>query len=183
MTVAPPEARMTADPAPRGRRPSSGAARASPRGKPDGKARPDVDRGILPGLVGFHLRQAQIAVFRDFTATMGELEITPGLFAVLVLIESNPGLKQTELARAVHLDRSTVVSVVDTLERRGLVTRRTVAHDRRSNALELTSAGVALLRRLKRRVAAHEKRLVRDLSAGERATLTGLLQRIFPERR
>ncbi len=98
---------MTAAIAPRRPRPSSGAARTSPDGKPEGRARPDLDRGILPGLVGFHLRQAQIAVFRDFTATMGELEITPGLFAVLVLIESNPGLKQTELARAVHLDRST----------------------------------------------------------------------------
>jgi len=174
---------MAPDVAPRRARPASGTARAARGSKPDGQARPELDRGILTGLVGFHLRQAQIAVFRDFTATMGAFDITPGLFAVLVLIESNPGLKQTELARAVHLDRSTVVSVVDSLERRGLVTRRTVAHDRRSNALELTPAGAALLRTLKRRVAAHEKRLVRDLSARERATLTALLQRIFPERR
>lgn len=152
-------------------------------GKPDGKRRPDIDHGILTGLVGFHLRQAQIAVFRDFAAALGPFDITPGLFAVLVLVECNPGLKQTELARAVHLDRSTVVSVVDTLERRGLVARRAVAHDRRSNALELTPGGTTLLKTLKRRVAAHEKRLVRGLDAGERATLTALLQRIFPEHR
>jgi DNA-binding MarR family transcriptional regulator len=151
--------------------------------RPDGNAGRTLDQGLLPGLVGFHLRQAQIAVFRDFAASMGPLDITPGLFAVLVLIEANPGLKQTELARAVHLDRSTVVSVVDSLERRGLVTRRAVAHDRRSNALELTAAGVTLLRSLKRRVVAHEKRLARRLSARERATLTSLLQRVFPEHR
>ena len=142
-----------------------------------------MDQGVLTGLVGFHLRQAQIAVFRDFAATMGPLDITPGLFAVLELIRCNPGLKQTELAKGVHLDRSTVVSVVDSLERRGLVARRAVANDRRSNALELTPAGVALLRTLKRRVAAHEKRLARDLDPRERATLTALLARIFPERR
>jgi len=146
-------------------------------------ARNGIDHGVLTGLVGFHLRQAQIAVFRDFAATMGDLDVTPGLFAVLVLVDCNPGLKQTELARAVHLDRSTVVSVVDSLERRGLVTRRTVAHDRRSNALELTPAGAALLRTLRRRVAAHERRLARSLSARERATLTELLGRIFPEHR
>ena len=151
--------------------------------KPDGDARPEIDHGVLSGLVGFHLRQAQIAVFRDFAATMGPLDITPALFAVLVLIDCNPGLKQTELAAAVHLDRSTVVSVVDSLERRGLVTRRAVAHDRRSNALELTSAGVTLLKSLKRRVAAHEKRLARGLTERERATLTKLLQRIFPDLR
>ena len=153
------------------------------KNKPNGNERPDIDRGILTGLVGFHLRHAQIAVFRDFAATIGSLDITPGLFAVLVLIDCNPGLKQTELAKAVDLDRSTVVSVLDSLERRGLVTRRTVAHDRRSNALELTPAGVTLLKTVKRRVAAHEKRLARDLNARERATLTGLLQRIFPEHR
>ena len=152
-------------------------------GKPAGSARPDIDYGVLTGLVGFHLRQAQIAVFRDFTATLGPFDITPGLFAVLVLVECNPGLKQTELAMAVHLDRSSVVSVVDSLDRRGLVRRGAVAHDRRSNALELTPAGITLLKSLKRRVAAHEKRLARDLSTRERATLTTLLERIFPEHR
>jgi len=157
--------------------------RPARRRKADTAARNGIDQGVLTGLVGFHLRQAQIAVFRDFAATMGDLDVTPGLFAVLVLVDCNPGLKQTELARAVHLDRSTVVSVVDSLERRGLVTRRTVAHDRRSNALELTSAGAALLRTLRRRVTAHERRLARSLSARERATLTELLGRIFPEHR
>jgi DNA-binding MarR family transcriptional regulator len=142
-----------------------------------------IDHGVLTGLVGFHLRQAQIAVFRDFVESMGPLEMTPGLFAVLVLIEANPGLKQSDLARAVHLDRSTVVSVVDNLERRRLVERRAAANDRRSNALRLTSAGAALLRRLKRRVAQHEKRLTRELDARERGTLVTLLGRIFPEHR
>jgi DNA-binding MarR family transcriptional regulator len=143
----------------------------------------EIAPGLLTGLVGFHLRQAQIAVFRDFVESMGPLGMTPGLFAVLVLIEANPGLKQSELARAVHLDRSTVVSVVDNLERRRLVERRAAANDRRSNALSLTSTGAVLLRRLKQRVARHEKRLTRALDPGERATLVALLGRIFPEHR
>jgi DNA-binding MarR family transcriptional regulator len=147
------------------------------------KAAPPLDHGVLTGLVGFHLRLAQIAVFRDFAATMGSLDISPGLFAVLVLIDGNPGLKQTELANGVHLDRSTVVSVIDNLERRGLVERHAVANDRRSHGLRLTATGALLLKQLKRRVAAHEKRLARGLDAGERSTLVALLQRIFPEHR
>src|SRR5512137_2411632 len=107
---------------------------------------PKLEHGVLTSLVGFHLRQAQIAVFRDFTATTGSLDITPGLFAVLVLIEGNAGLKQSELAKAVRLDRSTVVSVIDKLERRGLVDRHAGASDRRSNALRLTAKGTALLK-------------------------------------
>ena len=139
-----------------------------------------IDRGMLTGLIGFHLRLAQIAVFRDFAATTGELDITPGLFAVLVLIESNPGLKQTELARAVGLDRSSIVAVIDNLERRGLVVRRPVATDRRSNALRLTREGATLLRKVKRLVTAHEARLAATLAPGERVALVAMLDRIFP---
>ena len=131
-----------------------------------GRAVAPIDRGMLTGLIGFHLRLAQIAVFRDFAATTGELDITPGLFAVLVLIESNPGLKQTELARAVGLDRSSIVAVIDNLERRRLVLRRAVATDRRSNALRLTPAGTALLRKLKRLVTAHETAARREPRRG-----------------
>ena len=151
--------------------------------KQHGHGNSALEHGVLAGLVGFHLRQAQIAVFRDFAATMGALDISPGLFAVLVLIDGNAGLKQSELAKAVHLDRSTVVSVVDNLERRGLVARHAAANDRRSNALRLTANGATLLKKLKRRVADHEKRLARDLDAGEKAMLVALLQRIFPEHR
>jgi DNA-binding MarR family transcriptional regulator len=149
--------------------------------RPDKSADSRLELGPLPGLVGYQLRLAQIALFRDFAESLGEFDITPGLFGVLVTIESTPDLKQQELARATQLDRSTVVSVIDGLERRGLVERRAVANDRRSNALRLTADGVTLLKKLKRRVAEHEKRL--PLTDDERRTLIELLQKIFPEHR
>ncbi|BAL25210.1 MarR family winged helix-turn-helix transcriptional regulator [Azoarcus sp. KH32C] len=142
-----------------------------------------IDFGMLPGLAGYQLRLAQIAIFRDFSESLGEFDVTPGLFGILVIIEANTGLKQTELARAAHLDRSTVVSVIDNLERRGLVERRAAENDRRSNSLVLTAEGSALLKKLKRRVVDHEKRLVEHLSEDERTTLVALLQKIFPEHR
>lgn len=142
-----------------------------------------LDFGMLPGLAGYQLRLAQIAIFRDFAESLGEFDVTPGLFGILVIIEANTGLKQTELARAAHLDRSTVVSVIDNLERRGLVERRAAENDRRSNSLVLTTEGAALLKKLKRRVVEHEKRLVEHLSEDERTTLVALLQKIFPEHR
>ena len=139
--------------------------------------------GMLTSLVGYQLRMAQIALFRDFAQGPGGEDVTPGLFGVLVIIEANPDLKQSELARATHLDRSTVVTVIDNLERRGLVERRTAQHDRRSNAIRLTEAGTALLRKLKRMVSQHEKRLLANFSAAERDTFLALLQKVFPEHR
>ncbi|MBI5921238.1 MAG: MarR family transcriptional regulator [Betaproteobacteria bacterium] len=143
----------------------------------------EITFGALPDLIGYQLRLAQIAIFRDFAQTLGSYEISPGLFGALVIIEANPGLKQTELARATRLDRSTVVSLVDNLERRALVERRSAAGDRRSNALQLTPAGKALLKKLQRLVAEHEQRLAANLSAKEQLTLVKLLEKIFPEYR
>lgn len=151
---------------------------------PEPKPRRDsIDYGLLPELLGYQVRQAQIAIFRDFTASLADHGMTPTLFGSLVLIEANPGLKQTDLARALQLDRSTVVTVIDTLESRGLVARRRAVDDRRSNAVTLTARGASTLAELKPRVAAHEARLVQELSPAERATLAATLGRIFPDRR
>jgi len=152
--------------------------------EPEPKTRREgIDYGLLPQLLGYQVRQAQIAIFRDFTTSLADHGMTPTLFGSLVLIEANPGLKQTDLAHALQLDRSTVVTVIDTLESRGLVARRRAVDDRRSNAVSLTALGASTLAELKPRVAAHEARLVQELAPAERATLAATLGRIFPDRR
>jgi DNA-binding MarR family transcriptional regulator len=140
-----------------------------------------LQMGLLPGLIGYQLRLAQRAIFADFAETVGAEGISPGLFGILVVIEANPGLNQQRLAEAAHLDRSSLVPVIDKLEERALVERR--AADRRSNGLFLTAGGAALLRMLKRRVQQHERRVVRNLTAREQRELVRLLGRILPERR
>ena len=154
--------------------------RSATPGKP---ANANIDLGMLPGLAGFQLRLAQIALFKDFTQGPGEENVTPGLFGVLVIIEANPDLKQSDLARATHLDRSTVVTVIDNLEKRGLVERRAALNDRRSNAIRLTADGATLLKKLKRQVAQHEKRLLQHFTPAERDTFFALLKKVFPEHR
>jgi len=137
--------------------------------------------GMLPALIGYQLRLAQRAIFADFVETVDGADISPGLFGILVIIDANAGLTQQALADAAHLDRSTVVTVLDKLEDRALVERH--AADRRSNGLFLTAEGIRLLRRLKGKVAKHERRVVQNLSSRERKQLVVLLQRILPEKR
>jgi DNA-binding MarR family transcriptional regulator len=144
-------------------------------------ARKPAGLGLLPGLIGYQLRLAQRAIFADFADTVDGSGISPGLFGILVIVDANAGLTQQALADAAHLDRSTVVSVLDKMEGRGLVERR--AADRRSNGLYLTPEGTGLLRRLRRKVAQHERRVVQNLSQREREQLVSLLQRILPDRR
>jgi DNA-binding MarR family transcriptional regulator len=131
--------------------------------------------GLLPSLLGYRLRLAQQAVFRDFASSVGEL--SPGRVGILLLLEANPGVAQGRLAQAVSLDRSTMVGIVDMLEERGLIARRR-GEDRRTNGLWLTEEGRALVARLKRRIQAHERRVAGRLTAQERAQLLALLEKL-----
>ncbi len=170
--------KLPGSPSPSTRKPAPAADR---RARARRAAAPAL--GMLPDLLGYHLRLAQRAIFDDFAQSMAELEVSPGLFGLLVIVEANPGLKQTELADAVQLDRSSLVPALDKLEERGWVARRAAEHDRRVNGLWLTDAGIAALRQLKQRVLAHERRLARHLSAADRQQLVKLLARIFPDLR
>ena len=139
------------------------------------RAHGELKAGVLPELIGYRLRVAQQAVFRDFAAQVGEL--SPGRAGILLLIEANPGVAQGRLAEAVRLDRSTMVGVVDSLEERGLIERRRGA-DRRTNGLWLTLSGRAAALRLRRRIARHERRVAARLTDAERAQLLFLLGKL-----
>lgn len=130
---------------------------------------------MLGDLLGYRLRLAQQIVFRDFADRVAEL--SPGRVGILLLVEANPGVTQSLLARAVKLDRSTMVGVLHTLEDRGLLERRR-GEDRRTNGLWLTAAGRGWAARLKRRIEAHERRVASRLSAAERTQLLALLEKL-----
>jgi DNA-binding MarR family transcriptional regulator len=138
----------------------------------------DIDLGELPFFIGYALRRAQVVVFQDFFRTFAELRIRPAQFSVLVIIERNPGLKQSEVASVLGIKRTNFVVLLNELERRGLAERRPAKGDRRSYALCLTEKGAVLLRRLKRMVAVHDRRVTAHLGAVDRKHLFRLLHQL-----
>jgi hypothetical protein len=76
---------------------------------------------------------------------------------------------------------SRLVLVLDELEQRGLVERRQSPTDRRSYALDLTSAGEKLLHEIGRVAREHEDALCAALDESERTSLTEFLTRIAAE--
>ncbi len=132
--------------------------------------------GDLPETIGYMLRRAQLAVFDDFIRSLESVSLRPSLFSALLVIEHNPGLKQTEVGDALGIKRANFVALVDELEERGLARRSKVAADRRSYALELTNAGKACLRTAKELKGKHERRLVQQLGPGGREKLLALLR-------
>jgi len=137
-----------------------------------------IKTGMLDALLGYQLRRAQSAVFAEFMQEMVLDQVTPGQFGVLVLIQENSGLNQSSLARALGIERSTMVGVIDRLQKRGLVERRKSLTDKRAHALGLTIEGKQLLNTVIPKVKRHEQHISNNLSAAERDTLMSLLRRI-----
>ena len=149
-------------------------------GRPPAKPTPALDRGLLPSLLGYMLRRTQSAVFGDFATTFSKAgeALTPGEFGLLVLVDRNAGLSQMALARALGIDRSTLVPILDRLQARCLLMRHRSPTDGRTHALALTPTGEKALARFARLVRAHEKRIASGLSSAETRTLIELLEKV-----
>jgi DNA-binding MarR family transcriptional regulator len=140
----------------------------------------ELSRGLLPQILGYHLRRTQVAIFRHFSGSVAAKEdITPGLFGMLQVIAANPGLAQSRLAEAMEVDRSAIVKVVDQLEERELILREPSPSDKRSYCLRLTEGGRRALRRMETLVLRHEDEFTKMLSTEERQFLIDLLTRLY----
>jgi DNA-binding MarR family transcriptional regulator len=65
-------------------------------------------------------------------------------YIVLSALDKTPNLTQVELGKALGLDKTTLMSQLDRLERTGLVVRRSDPRDRRPRIPEITEAGNVL---------------------------------------
>ncbi|BFM49069.1 MarR family transcriptional regulator [Marinomonas sp. THO17] len=123
----------------------------------------DIDFGILNNLVGYRLRRAQMNFFNKFSEVCSDLGISPGLFAVIAIVERNPGLTQTAVAQALGNDRSAMVAAVDKLEQMKVIERRPAKNDRRSYALFMTNQGEDFFKTISERVMEHEQAMANRL--------------------
>ena len=106
-------------------------------------------------------------------------DLSPSQFNVLNLLHLNPdGLSQTDLSRQLIMHRSNLTGLVDRLEKRGLVTRREVAADRRAYSVMLTAAGTRLLGDILPRYYAEAVRVWERLPARRAAEMIADLQQV-----
>ena len=139
---------------------------------------PGVSYGVLDELLGYALRRAQVAMFLSFHRATRGLGITPPRFSALVIVGANPGLSQSTLGAVLGIARSGAMLLADWMVGRRLVERRRRADDARAWGLHLTRRGAELVDKMKRAVAAEERRQAARLTAPERRTLLRLLEKL-----
>ncbi|MDO1582998.1 MarR family winged helix-turn-helix transcriptional regulator [Rhizobium oryzicola] len=140
-----------------------------------------LERGWLKSIVGYHLRMAHVALYRDFAAAMAEFDLTQKQMAALVLIATNPGASQVDVANALSMDRATMMGMVKRLTARNLIERRSSTADRRRQELRLTPEGQDTLKRAHLAIDAHEERFCAILSPQERESLISMLRRLYEQ--
>jgi DNA-binding MarR family transcriptional regulator len=134
---------------------------------------------VLPDLLGYNVRRAQIELWRDFGSSVAEGEVRPGLFSLLLLVGANPGIAQIDLANQLSVDKASIVALVDRLEEAGWVQRKRSTEDRRRQEIYATAAGQKKLAQLKREVLEHDAKYCALYTAEELRSLLQLLQRIY----
>ncbi|HYM36207.1 MAG TPA: MarR family transcriptional regulator, partial [Steroidobacteraceae bacterium] len=132
---------------------------------------------VLPDLLGYNVRRAQIELWRDFGATVAEGEVRPGLFSLLLLVGANPGIAQIDLATQLSVDKASIVALVDRLEEAGWVQRRRSTEDRRRQEIYTTPAGAKRLAQLKREVQEHDAKYCALYTPEELRTFLEFLRR------
>jgi MarR family transcriptional regulator, organic hydroperoxide resistance regulator len=89
---------------------------------------------------------------RRFHAVASDFDLSPPQVRALGVLDPEQPVPMSELAEALHCDNSNVTGIVDRLEDRGLVERRSASHDRRVKMLVVTERGAALRERLAERL-------------------------------
>lgn len=89
---------------------------------------------------------------------------------------------QTELARLVDLDKTTMVVTMDELEAAGLAQRRPSTTDRRARVIAVTEAGERLVHEGERIVAGVQRDVLAVLDHDERATFVDALCKLTRDR-
>jgi MarR family transcriptional regulator, organic hydroperoxide resistance regulator len=96
-------------------------------------------------------------------------------YIVLSALNKTPGLTQGELGKSLSLDKTTLMSQLDRLERRGLVIRRNAPNDRRLRIPAITDSGEALRAKVAEASAAVEASVLDGFSQDHIASFRQML--------
>ncbi|AOW15067.1 MarR family transcriptional regulator [Hydrogenophaga crassostreae] len=146
--------------------------------KPVPAPAPALDINQLPGYAIRRLHQISVGIFLQ---EVGDLGVTPVQYAALQRVGNQPGIDQRTLARGIALDTSTTAGVVDRLETRGWMERRTAPEDRRARQLFLTPDGQRALAATVPAMLRSQEQILAPLTPAQRKEFMRLLGMLVEE--
>ena len=108
-----------------------------------------------------------------------KLGLTSSQWKVILALNSFDGLSQRELADMIYVDGSTLVPVIDKMEKNGLLERKSDPKDRRHNRLYLTKKSESVVDSIIEIVLQLRKTLYKGLSKDDLESMRPKLKRII----
>jgi DNA-binding MarR family transcriptional regulator len=127
--------------------------------------------------IGFLVTRIHGRLHAAATLALRDLDIEPRHVGSLIVLAATGPVAQAELARTLGVSGPSVVEIVDHLEKCGLVERRRLDTDRRTQLLHLLPAAERLLPDARGRALAVTDALLAPLGSPQRRRLVTLLQR------
>jgi DNA-binding MarR family transcriptional regulator len=140
---------------------------------------PEAIPDALLGRVGFLLNRGAQKVREVYQTALEPLGIDGKQMGVLVVLSGKGSISQHEIGLCTHIDRTTMVALIDDLEQKGLVERQEHPTDRRSHSLVLTAKGKELLPKAHKLSEAAEKKFLNGLTAREQKEVIQLLRKLI----
>ena len=132
---------------------------------------------IFDTLLGYQIRRLSLVVMADLAEGLAPLGLRPAEASVLIAIEANAGMTQSELGRMLGIKRANMAPLIAGLESRAAVSRDAV--DGRSQALRLTAEGKALHAQALAATRAHEQRCFGTLADADHVSLCRDLNQLW----
>lgn len=132
----------------------------------------------LRSFAGYAMKRTFNVVKADLARVLEPFGLRMMTFTALILIVDNPDLSQTQLAGALAIERSNLVTIIDELEKNGWIARNAAPNDRRTHALRVTPDGLTLFETAFAAAQAHEAKLLSALDDNEKSALFSALQKI-----
>lgn len=128
--------------------------------------------------LGYLLKHANLRLTELTGPALEPYEIDGREFGVMSVLRTPEPLSQLEAAQRLGIDRTTMVALLDGLERKKLVGRRPHPADRRKNMVELTDHGREVLEAATRAVGVAEEEFLSGLPEEDRRLFRDLLDRL-----
>lgn len=124
------------------------------------------------------LRAAYLALHRKTDARFAKYSVTADQFVLLASLSDGLALTQSELAKRISSDPSTVRAMLVLLEQNGLVKRDSHPSDARAKAVSLTAAGKRMYKKLWKAGQSIRDEMYECMSAEDADTLLLLLRKL-----
>jgi DNA-binding MarR family transcriptional regulator len=134
---------------------------------------------VLATRMGFLLNRTAVQMRLGAQEILKPLKLSPPHFGVMATLQSEGPLTQKAIGMRLKIDPTTMVWLVDDLEKLELVQRGAHPKDRRAYLVNMTPAGHSAFRQASAKMERLEEEFLSPLSKSERTHLRRLLIKLF----